>query len=134
MMCAEVWEQNECNFIKTTAGSSTKNKLWLQHSGCFFPVPSSSSSSSSLCFLVLDVWSTQSRLNTAPHLRVQQSAYEDHGRAHPVPGSEGVLEVNDGEDEAEELSQCHHQGDGQRGTLCGQDENTTDAHIPEVTG
>lgn len=48
-----------------------------------------------------------------------------------MPDGEGVLEVNDGEDEAEELSKCHHQSDGQRGALCGQNENTTDAYISE---
>lgn len=48
-----------------------------------------------------------------------------------MPGGEGVLEINDGEDEAEELPERHHQRDCQRGALCGQDENTTDAHVPE---
>lgn len=48
-----------------------------------------------------------------------------------MPGSEGVLEVEDGEDETEELPQGHHQSDGERGALCGQDEHATDTHIPE---
>lgn len=48
-----------------------------------------------------------------------------------MPGSEGVLEVKDGEDEAEELSQGHHQSDRQRGALSGQNEHTADADISE---
>lgn len=50
-----------------------------------------------------------------------------------MPGGEGVLEINDGEDEAEELPERHHQRDRQWGALGGQDENTTDANIPEET-
>lgn len=50
-----------------------------------------------------------------------------------MPGGEGVLEVHDGEDEAEELSEGHHKRDRQRGALCSQDENTADAHVPEET-
>lgn len=46
-----------------------------------------------------------------------------------MPGGEGVLEVQDGEDEAEELSESHHQSDGQGGALCGQDEHAADAHV-----
>lgn len=86
-------------------------------------------SASSLCLLLLDA--PQSGAGAAPHLRVQQGAREHHSRAQPVPGGEGVLEVKDGEDEAEELAERHHQRDGQRGALCGQDENPTDAHVPE---
>ena len=88
-------------------------------------------SAPSLCLLFLGA--PQSRLYATPHLRVQQGAHEDHGCAHPVPGSEGVLEVKDGEDEAEELSECHHQGDGQWSALCRQDEHPADAHIPAET-
>ena len=88
---------------------------------------------SSLCFLLLNIWPTQSCPYAAPHLCVQQRTQEDHSCAHPVPGGERVLKVNDGEDEAEELSQGHHQGNGQRGALCGQNENPTDANIPEET-
>lgn len=89
---------------------------------------------SSLRFLFLDVGSTQSRLHAAPHLCVKHSAQKDHARAQPVPGSEGVLEVKDGEDEADELSQSHHQSDGQRGALCGQDEDAADAYVSGNTG
>lgn len=46
-----------------------------------------------------------------------------------MPGGEGVLEVQDGEDEAEELPERHHQRDRQRGALSGQDEHATDAHV-----
>lgn len=73
-------------------------------------------------------------MQAAVHLRVQQSSQEDHSRAHPVPGGEGVLEVKDGENEAEELPQSHHQSDGQRGALCGQNEHAADTHISERTG
>lgn len=48
--------------------------------------------------------SPESCLDAAQHLGVKQSPHKDHERAQPVPRSEGVLEVNDGEDEAEELS------------------------------
>lgn len=89
------------------------------------------SSAPSLGLLVLGVGAPQGGAHAAPHLRVQQSAREDHGCAQPVPGGEGVLEVKDGEDEAEELPERHHQGDGERRALCGQDENPTDAHVPE---
>lgn len=83
----------------------------------------------SLCLRRLGVRSAQGRPHAAPHLRVEQRAQEDHGGAHPVPRSEGVLEVEDGEDETEELSESHHQSDGQGGALCGQDEHGTDAHV-----
>lgn len=43
---------------------------------------------------------------------------------------ERVPEVPDGEDQADELSQGHHQGHGQGGALGGQDENTLDADKP----
>lgn len=46
-----------------------------------------------------------------------------------MPGGEGVLEVEDGEDEAEELPERHHQRDRQRGALGGQDEDAADAHV-----
>lgn len=78
--------------------------------------------------------SAQSRPHAAPHLGVQQRAQEDHGRAHPVPGGEGVLEVQDGEDEAEELPQRHDQSDRERGALRGQNEHATDAHISGING
>lgn len=93
------------------------------------PVPHSS-----LFLLLLNVRPKQSWLHTAPHLCVQQSTQKDHSCAQPVPESEGVLEVHDGEDEAEELPQSHHQGDSEWGALCCQDENTTDTDVPEETG
>lgn len=85
-------------------------------------------------FLFLDVRSTQSCLHAAQHLGVKHGAQKDHGRAHPVPDSEGILEVKDGENEADELSQGHHQSDRQRGALCGQDEHTADAYVSEKNG
>lgn len=48
-----------------------------------------------------------------------------------MPGGEGILEEEDGDDEADELPQCDHQGHGERGTLCGQDEHAADTHISE---
>lgn len=48
-----------------------------------------------------------------------------------MPGSEGVLEVQDGEDEAEELSERHHESDRQGGALRGEDEHAADAHVSE---
>lgn len=94
---------------------------------------SSSTPSSSLRSLLLADESTQRGIHAAQHLRVQQRAHKDHGRAHPVPGSEGVLEVEDGEDEAEELPQGHHQSDRQRGALCSENEHAADAYISEKT-
>lgn len=116
-------KKKESHFIKISAGQSTKT---ISESNT---VPSPS-----LRLLVLDGRPTQSRPHAAPNLRVKQSAQEDHSRAHPVPGSEGVLEVNDGENKAEELSQRHHQSDGEWGALRGQDEDTTDADVPEESG
>lgn len=65
-----------------------------------------------------------------PHLGVHQGAHEDKGSAQPVPACEGVLEVEDGEDEADELAERHHQGDGERRALRGQDEHAADADVP----
>ena len=48
-----------------------------------------------------------------------------------MPDREGVLEVPHGDDEAEELPEGHHQGDGQRRALRGQDEHAADAHVSE---
>lgn len=87
-----------------------------------------------LSLLLLCVGLSEDCPHAAPHLSVQQGAQEDHGRAHPVPGGEGVLEVDDGEDEAEELPQGHYKSDRQRGALCGQNEHTTDTHVPVDAG
>lgn len=110
--------ENHFKRIKKQSKSNREADVWVHHA-------------SSLCLLLLDVGAPQGGAGAAPHLRVQQSAGEHHGRAQPVPGGEGVLEVKDGEDEAEELAERHHQRDGQRGALRGQDENPTDAHVPE---
>ena len=61
--------------------------------------------------------------------RKEQSTDEDKGSSHPVVKSEWVLEVKDGQDEAEELTKRDDECDDERGTLCSQDENTADAHI-----
>lgn len=127
----DVWSSmktEQSNLYKTTAGI-IKNKLKSPTETQIFQ----STSPPSLCLLLFYVRPPESCLDAAPHLSVHQSTHEDHSRAHPVPGSEGVLEINDGEDEADELSECHHQGDGQRSTLCGQDEHTTDTNVSEET-
>ena len=66
----------------------------------------------------------------------EQRAPEHEGGADPVVHREGVLEVHDGEDEAEELAQGDHQGDGEAGALRGQHEHRGDAdvlgdHVPK---
>lgn len=91
----------------------------------------SSSVSASLRLLFLLFYGSTQHGHTAPHLGVQQRAQEHHGRAQPVPRRERVSEVEDGEDEAEELPQGDHQSDGERGALCGENEDATDAHISE---
>lgn len=48
-----------------------------------------------------------------------------------MPGGEGVPEVEDGEDEADELAQRDHEGDGEGGALCGEPEDAPDAHVSE---
>lgn len=48
-----------------------------------------------------------------------------------MPGREGVAKVEDGEDEADELAQRHHQRDGEGGALCGEDEDAADADVSE---
>lgn len=65
-----------------------------------------------------------------PHLGVHQGAHEDEGSAQPVPACEGILEVQDGEDEADELAERHHQGDREGRALRGQDEDAADADVP----
>lgn len=46
-----------------------------------------------------------------------------------MPNSEGVIEVQDGDDEAQELSQGHHQSYCERSTLRCQEEHTSDADV-----
>lgn len=46
-----------------------------------------------------------------------------------MPRGEGVLEVPDGDDEADELPEGDDQRHGERGTLCGQDEHSPNANI-----
>lgn len=46
-----------------------------------------------------------------------------------MPRREGVAEVEDGEDEADELAQRHHQRDGEGGALRGEDEDASDADV-----
>lgn len=46
-----------------------------------------------------------------------------------MPDGEGVPEVEDGEDQADELPQRHDQRDGQGGALRGQDEDPPDADV-----
>lgn len=90
----------------------------------------SSSPSASLCLLfLLFNRSTQRCSHATPHLGVQQGAQEHHGCAQPVPHRERVLEVEDGDDEAEELSERDHQRDGERSALCGENEDAADANI-----
>lgn len=51
-----------------------------------------------------------------------------------MPQGERVLEVQDGEDEADELAQRHDEGDGEGGAFCGEDEDAPDAHVPGGAG
>lgn len=94
----------------------------------------SSSPSASFCLLFpLFHRSTQHCSHATQHLSVQQGAQEHHGCAQPVPRRERVLEVEDGEDEAEELSERDHQRDGERSALCCENEDAADANISEGT-
>lgn len=94
----------------------------------------SSSPSASLCLLfLLFNRSTQRCSHATPHLGVQQGAQEHHACAQPVPRRERVLEVEDGDDEAEELSERDHQRDGERSALGGENEDAADANISEGT-
>lgn len=70
----------------------------------------------------------------APHLCVHEGPKEDEDGAQPVPEREGVPEVQDGKDEAHELAQRHHQGDGEGGALGGEREDPADAHVPGAAG
>ena len=63
------------------------------------------------------------------NIREQESSSEDQPRAQPVVGSEGVVEVHDGEEKAEELPECDDQGDGETDALRGQHEHRGDADI-----
>ena len=72
--------------------------------------------------------------HAGPHLGVQQRAREHQARAQPVGRREGVAEIQDGEDEAHELPQGHHQRDGERRALRGQGEHAPDAHVSERRG
>lgn len=94
----------------------------------------SSSTSASLCLLfLLFNRSTERCSHTTQHLGVQQGAQEHHSCAQPVPHREGVLKIEDGEDEAEELSECDYQSDGQRSALRGENEDAANANISEGT-
>ena len=44
-------------------------------------------------------------------------------------GSEGIVEVQDGEEEAEELPECDHQGHCETGTLSGENKDRRDAEV-----
>ena len=44
-------------------------------------------------------------------------------------GSEGVLKVKNGEEKTDKFPQSDDQRYDQRGTLCGEDEHATNAHI-----
>ena len=57
------------------------------------------------------------------------SKHEEGGE--PVLRCEGVVEVEDGEEEGHELAQRHHQRHRQRRTLRRQHEHRLDAHEPE---
>lgn len=109
--------------------SFTLGEAKNSNTGCLSPQPPVTSSS--LRSLLLAKESAQRRVHAAQHLRVQQRAQKDHSCAHPMPGSEGVLEVEDGEDEAQELPQGHHQSHRQRGAFCGQNEHAAYAYISE---
>ena len=63
------------------------------------------------------------------NIREQESSPEDQSRAQPVVGSEGVIEVHDGEEETEELPECDHQRDGETGALRGQHKHGGDADV-----
>lgn len=65
-----------------------------------------------------------------PHLCVHEGPNEDKQGAQPVPQSERVLEVQDGEDEAHELAQSHEECDSEGGALRSEDEDAPDAHVP----
>lgn len=69
-----------------------------------------------------------------PHLCVHESPHEDKGSAQPVPGREGVAEIEDGEDEADKLAQRHHQCDSEGGALRGEDEDAPNADVSEWVG
>lgn len=97
-------------------------------------IRASSSPSALLCLLfLLFNRSTERCSEDTPHFSVQHSAQEYHSCAQPVPHCERVLKIEDGEDEAEELSECDHQADGKRSALCGENEDTADANISEGT-
>ena len=62
------------------------------------------------------------------NINKQNCTHEDEDSADPVSGSEWVVEVVDGEHQADELTQGHHQGHGQGRTFRGQDKHTADTH------
>ena len=62
-------------------------------------------------------------------LSEHQGPPEDTGGADPVEESEGVIEVDNGDDETDELAQRGDQRHRQGGTLCGQDEHCSQADV-----
>lgn len=48
-----------------------------------------------------------------------------------MPDSEGVLKVQDRDDEAQEFTEGHNQRYSEGRTLCGQNEHASNAHISE---
>ncbi len=71
--------------------------------------------------------------NAGPHFCVEQRSQEHHGRADPVPGCEGIVEVQDGNNETQEFAKRHHQCDRERCALRGQNEHAADAHVSEIS-
>lgn len=88
----------------------------------------------SLLSLLVGFLSFHCRTNAGPYFRVEQRSQEHHGRSHPMPGCEGITEVQDGNNEAQKFAQRHHQCDRERRALCGQKKDAADAHVSEKPG
>ena len=56
-------------------------------------------------------------------VREEQSSSKYQPCPQPMVGGEGVVKVQDREEEAEKLPECDHKGDSETGTLCGQDKD-----------
>lgn len=61
--------------------------------------------------------------------RKHERAYEHEYGADPVPESERVLKVDDGENETGELAESEHESDCERGALGGEHKHGAYAHV-----
>ncbi len=81
------------------------------------------------CFLWECLRSREQRVQNASE---ESCTRKDQQGGQPVLDGEGVAEVEDGEEETDKLAKCDDQRHHERGALGRQDEDSTDADVPEA--